>query len=174
MGAAGGGEPQVALLAGLGPVGQRVGPALPAPGQVQDPVAAGVLPAPIEDAAPGGDEGAVLGRRPRLAEVAGLDGHDREAERADRGGECRVIEGGRAGTEEHAGQSVGGQLGNVHGRVAGAELDLDPRLVPPLPRRPAVKARAGNGDDAGRHEASGTGRSRARAMIVRWISEVPS
>src|SRR5207248_3297478 len=66
----GGGQPQVALLAGLGPVAQRVRAAVAAAGQEQDAVPAGVGTAPVEDPAAGGDERRVLRGGAGLAEVA--------------------------------------------------------------------------------------------------------
>ena len=180
VGTGAGRRPEVALLAGVGAVGQRVGGLAQPAGQEEDGVAGGVGAAAVEQPGAGRLQAGRLGLGAGLAQVARFDGHDRDRQRADRLGQGGIGEPSGPRGDDGAGEAgvaagaVGGQGPQHRHRIAGPFLHVDPELGRPLPALPPVEPGAGHRHDALGHGASAPGRRRARAMIVRWISDVPS
>jgi hypothetical protein len=177
------GAPEVAFLARLGAVCEFVEGAAVAPGEEEERVPAGVGAAAVEDGGAGGGHPACFGLQTGLAEVPRVDGDDGDAGRSDgvrQGGSVEPVAPGSnhdAGQVSRVGarQMAGGQGADDGGGVAGPEVHFHAQFGPPPDARIPVDARARHDDNPDGHRPSAPdGRRRARAMIVRWISDVPS
>jgi hypothetical protein len=178
-------------MAGVGPVGQRVDRLPVAACEVEQRVAGRAGASPVEHPRTGGDDAGGLRLEARLAEVAPIDRHDGYGGGGHGVDQARGVESVRAGGDDDAGRDwstgaragvgrhrrvPGGHVPDNGGRVAGSHVDVDADCLAPLAALCPVETGAGDDHDSGRHDSSGGAAewSRARAMIVRWISEVPS
>src|SRR5688500_13344248 len=162
--------PEVAVMAGVGAVGQRVDRLPVAACEVEQRVAGRAGASPVEHARTGGDDTGRLRLDPRLAEVAPIDRHDGHGGGGHGIDQARGVESVRAGGDDDAGRDwwAGGHVADNGGRVAGSHVDVDADFLAPLAALCPVETWAGDDHDSGGHDSSGGEAewSRARAMIV--------